>query len=364
MAKIDKVFNQFLKPISKEIDRKTKNTNNNYKYSKKYNFNNHIKSMLFLQLSGGVSLRDFDAKYNKHLKLKDEFDIPTYSQLSRLNASKSVENFKDIFNYVLGVAQKEIKSNFNLKQFKDIKAIDSSIITIGEGLAPDLLFDNKSSAVRLSTLYSCGKELPDKINIVHAKIGERNCIEGYAYDSNVIYTFDKGYNKYSWYDEMNSNNIKFITRLPSNTLIEQYSCRYTGIDNLYDLTVTLGADYSKNKTKYKYREIESFDAVTGEEFRLLTNINDMSAQDILSLYKKRWEIELFFKWIKQHLTIKNWLGHSINAISIQIYSALIVYILLLILKNRLKITYSKYNILRKLKAYLLEKFAIKEILLL
>ena len=88
--------------------------------------------MLFLQLSGGVSLRDFDAKYNKHLKLKDEFEVPTYSQLSRLNASKSVENFKDIFNYVLGVAQKEIKSNFKTKQFKDLVAIDSSLVNVNK----------------------------------------------------------------------------------------------------------------------------------------------------------------------------------------------------------------------------------------
>lgn len=133
---------------------------------------------------------------------------------------------------------------------------------------------------------------------------------------------------------------------------------------MYDLTVILGIDYSKNKTKFKYREIESFNKKTGEEFRLISNIFDMSAQDLLSLYSKKMEYRMFFKHIKQNMTIKHWLGHSLNAISIQIYSALIVYILLLILKNRLKVNYSISKILRKLKAYLLEKFAIRDILLL
>lgn len=334
MAKIDKVFNQFLKPINKEIDRKTKNTNNEYKYSKKYNFNNHLKSMLFLQLSGGVSLRDFDAKYNKHLKLKDEFEVPTYSQLSRLNASKSVENFKDIFNYVLGVAQKEIKSNFKTKQFKDLVAIDSSLVNVNKYFSPDLTFTDDKSAIRISTAYSYGTELPVNINIVPAKVGERKCIDNYINDRNIIYTFDKGYNGYAWFDELASNGYKFVTRPISNGVTEQYGCRHTGIDNLYDLTVTLGTDYSKNKTKFKYREIEHFNEKTGEEFRLLTNIFDMPAHDMLSIYSKRWNIECFFKHIKQNMTIKHWLGHSLNAISIQIYSALIVHILLLILKNR------------------------------
>ena len=84
-----------------------------------------------------------------------------------------------------------------------------------------------------------------------------------------------------------------MTRPISNGVTEQYGCRHTGIDNLYDLTVTLGTDYSKNKTKFKYREIEYFNEKTGEEFRLLTNIFDMP-----SIYSKRWNIECFFKYIK------------------------------------------------------------------
>lgn len=148
--------------------------------------------------------------------------------------------------------------------------------------------------------------------MVPAKIGERKCINNYTSDENTLYLFDKGYYKYSWYDEMSENKIKFIIRQSSSTVTEEYKSTYTGIDNLYDYIITMGTDYSKNKTKYKYREILYFENDSDEEFRLVTNIFDLSAQDIVSLYKKRWDIELFFKWIKQHLTIKSWLDKNLN----------------------------------------------------
>ena len=94
---------------------------------------------------------------------------------------------------------------------------------------------------------------------------------------------------------MSHDNYKFITRQQSNSVTEEYLSTYTGVDNLYDYIVTMGSDYSKNKTKYKYREILYFTKDSDEEFRLVTNIFDMPAEDIVSLYKKRWDIELFFK---------------------------------------------------------------------
>ena len=124
---------------------------------------------------------------------------------------------------------------------------------------------------------------------------------------------------------------KKSSKLTKDFKIPTYSqlsrLKYTGVEDMYDYIVTMGSDYSKNKTKHKYREILYFPMDSDEEFRLVTNIFDMSAEDIVSLYKKRWDIELFFKWIKQHLTIKKWVGRSLNAISIQIYSARIIYIL-------------------------------------
>ena len=357
------IFRKLIKLIDGNVGINLRKANDQYKYSKSYTGRDHVLTMLFLQASGCTGLRDIDMKYKKSSKLTKDFKIPTYSQLSRLNKSKSCDLFKSIFEDLLSKAERTLKSSVSIKEFKDIKIIDSSVVNIGKGLAPALYYQDEKSAIRISTLFSYGTKLPNRINIVPAKIGERNCIDGYVSSQENIYIFDKGYFKYSWYDEMTDNKLKFITRQQSNAVTEEYISTYTGVEDMYDYIVTMGSDYSKNKTKHKYREILYFPMDSDEEFRLETNIFDMSAEDIVSLYKKRWDIELFFKWIKQHLTIKKWVGRSLNAISIQIYSALIIYILLLLLKEKYKSELSLFNILRKLQSNILEKYAIRNILL-
>lgn len=358
------VFRKLIKLIDGSIGRNLRKANNQYKYSKFYTGRDHILTMLFLQISGCDGLRDIATKYRNVSKVSKDFNIPTYSQISRLNKNKSSDLFRNIFEDLLLKAEKEIKSSVKIKDFKDIKIIDSSVVSIGKGLAPELYLQDEKSAIRISTLLSFGTQLPEKIKIVPAKLGERNCIDGYVNSKNNIYLFDKGYFKYSWYDQMSDINYKFITRQQNNAVTEEYLSTYTGVDNLYDYLVTMGSDYSKNKTKYKYREILYFTKNSDEEFRLVTNIFDMPAKDIVSLYKKRWNIELFFKWIKQHLTIKKWVGRTLNAISIQIYCALIIYILILLIKYRFKSDLSTFDVFRKFKTNILEKYALRNIFLL
>lgn len=357
------IFRKMIKLIDGEIGKNLKKANNEYKYSKRYAARDHLLTMLFLQISGCTGLRDIDCKYRKAKNIDKELKIPTYSHISRLNKSKSSEIFRCVYRDILRTAERELKSTIKINVIKDIKIIDSSIINISAGLAPELECENDKSSVRISSLFPYGTKLPSKITIVPAKIGERKCIDCYADSDKNIYLFDKGYYKYSWYDKMTDENIKFVTRQQSNAVTEEYFSKYTGIDDVYDCVVTMGTDYSKNKTKHKYREILYFSDDSDEEFRLVTNIFDMPADDIISLYKNRWDIELFFKWIKQHLTIKRWVGNNLNAVSTHIYSALIVYILLLLIKNRFKVTYSLYDIVRKIMANLLQIFDIGEILL-
>lgn len=222
--------------------------------------------------------------------------------------------------------------------------------------------EGKLSAVRISTQFNRTTETPDKIIIVPGKVGERNALEGFVDDHEAIYLFDRGYFKYKWYDDMTSDGYKFVTRQQITTVTEEYKSHYTGIDNLYDYEITMGTDYSKNKTKHKYREILYFKDDSDEEFRLVTNIFDVPAEEIVSLYKMRWDIECFFKWIKQHLTIKKWCSYNLNAVTIQIYCALIVYLLLLMIKTTFKYNGTLYNLLRNIWMNLLEMYAIRSIL--
>ena len=136
--------------------------------------------------------------------------------------------------------------------------------------------------------------------------------------------------------------------------MEEVKSRYTGIDHIYDYDVILGSDYSKNKTEFKYREILIFDN-NEKEVRFLTNIFNLSAQEILNLYKMRWQIELFFKWIKQNLRIKHWIGRNENAIKIQLYSALIAYVLIRLIQEEINNKYSILKITRIIRVYITKK---------
>lgn len=337
-------------------------TNKINKYMKIYDFADHFKSVIYLQFSGSDGLRDFTTKFKDNPKVKKMFKIPSVSQLSRLNKRDNVSVFREIFLNTLSLAHHQFKDIRITKELKDIKIIDSTLILIGQKKAPTLAYQNNKSAIRISTLISHTTNLPEKITIVPALIGERSCIEDYVIDSESIYLFDRGYYKYSWYDEMSSKKIRFITRQTSNSITEEYSSKRTGKEDLYDSIITMGSDSSKNKTKFKYREILYFENGEDEEFRLVTNIFNIPAQDIISLYKQRWSIESFFKWIKQHLTIKHWIGHTLEAISIQIYCALIIYILLLLIKYRFNSKLTLFDILRKLRVNLNENYALKNIL--
>ena len=125
------VFRKLIKLIDRSIGRNLRKANNQYKYSKRYTGRDHILTMLFLQISGCDGLRDIDTKYRNASKVSKDFNMPTYSQISRLNKNKSSDLFRNIFEDLLLKAEKEIKSSVKIKDFKDIKIIDSSVVSIG-----------------------------------------------------------------------------------------------------------------------------------------------------------------------------------------------------------------------------------------
>ena len=140
----------------------------------------------------------------------------------------------------------------------------------------------------------------------------------------------------------------------SNACIEEVKSYYTGIDDIYDYDIILGSDYSKNKTQFIYREILTFDK-DEKEVRFLTNIFNLPVEEILKLYKMRWQIELFFKWIKQNLRIKHWIGHNENALKIQLYTALTAFILIRLVQEEINNKYSILKITRIIRIYITKR---------
>ena len=321
----------------------------------------HVFSMLYLQLSNTKSLRGLIDKLNHSPKLKHLVNVPSLSQLSRKNGNRDYRVFEELYYTMTNIAKRELGIKKLNKNFKDIKAFDSTVITIASSLAAGLYFENKLAGIKISTLLNLSQELPEKINIVPAKVNDRKCIDEFFTDKETLYLFDRGYYNYKWYDALTDNGYKFITRQNSNAVVEEIKSTYVENELVFDAEITLGTDYSKNKTHNTYREILTFDE-DGEEIRFLTNVFDIPAEEIMELYRLRWKIELFFKWVKQNLKIKKWLGHNENAIKIQIYSALISYIILALLKVKLKTNKSMLSISRIIELNLLEEASILNLL--
>lgn len=322
----------------------------------------HLYSLLFFEFRGLSSLRDLHTQITNNNKLRRIINIPSVSQFSRKNAQRDYRLFEDLYYYMVRYALNKYGKVKLHREIPILKIIDSTLVDLPYKLATNLQYDQnkKRAAIRLSTLFN--GEFPEKVHIVPAKVGERNCIDGMITDKESIYIFDRGYFRFKWYDSLTDEGFKFITRQPSNLLTEEIRNTYVDNDMIFDYEVTMGSEYSRNKTRNTYREILTFDE-NQEEIRILTNIFDMSAEDILSLYKKRWQIELFFKWIKQNLRIKHCLGYNENSLKIQLYAALISYMLLYILKKDLSNDASMLLVTRIVRANLLESIEEAEIFL-
>ena len=355
------IFNKITQVIGgNRINRIIKKYNSDFR-SQHFDTRSHIYSMLYLQLSGTKSLRGLIDKLKFNPKLQKIINVPSLSQLSRKNASRDYRVFEDLYFGLTGVATRKMGVTNSNKYFKQIKAFDSTIIQVASSLAPSLKYENNKSGIKISTLYNVSKSLPDRVHIVPAKVNDRKCISDFIDDKDSLYLFDRGYFDYSWYDKLTDEGFKFITRQVSNASVEEIRSTYVDNDLVFDSEITLGTNYSKNKTHNTYREILTFNE-DEEEVRILTNIFDIPAEEIINLYRLRWKIEIFFKWIKQNLKIKNWLGFNENAVKIQVYSALISYILLALLKLDLNSKIPMISFTRVINANLLESVEILLIL--
>lgn len=355
------VFNKLIEVINgNKLNNISNRYNSDYR-TQHFDTKSHVFSMLYLQLSNTKSLRGLIDKLDHSPKLQRIINVPSLSQLSRKNGSRDYRVFEDLYYSMVNVAKRKLGVRELNENFKDIKAFDSTVVSIASSLAPELHFENKLSGIKVSTLLNLSQNLPEKIHIVPAKINDRKCIDGFLDNKEALYLFDRGYYNYTWYDDLTDNGYKFITRQNSNAIVEEIKSTYVENELVFDAEITLGTNYSKNKTHNTYREILTFDE-SGEEIRFLTNVFNISAEEIMELYRLRWKIELFFKWIKQNLKIKKWLGYNENAIKIQIYSALISYIILALLKIKLRAKASMLSISRIIEANLLEETQVLNLL--
>lgn len=348
-------FEQWFSPLNQTLFEEQVQTHQLNYYTKKLHMASFIKLLLYAQLHETESLRALsDALFSDDLQRVTGVESISFSQLGRRLNQIPTEFFQRIFLDL--VAQIHQKTDFHTrrKTTTPLKIIDSSTLPLNLTNHKWAKFRRTKSGVKLHlrlVFMENGYSYPDKTVVTNAIEHDRNHLEVFVDDKECMYVFDRGYLDYERFDRMTDDGYFFVTRLRKNAVIRVLETLPLPARSpvISDEMVVIGT--TQNRSENVFRRLKICDT-KGNELSLLTNRFDLSADEIAEIYKSRWAIELFFKWIKQHLNIKKFYGYSEQAVHNQVYIAMIVYCLNVLaqLNNQSKRTYLQIS--RYLKAAL------------
>ena len=324
--------------------------------------------MAFAQLTYRESLRDIEcclrAMREKlyHIGIRGKVSRNT---LAKANETRDWRIYSDFAQILIHEARRlYVDDGFGLELDDTVYALDSSTIDLCLSVFPWARFRKAKGAIKLHTLLDLKGDIPTFIWITDGKVHDVNVLDYLVPEPGAIYVMDRAYLDFQRLYQMHQDLAIFVTRSKTNTGLRRlYSHKVdktTGVR--YDQTVVPTGFYTKKDYLDKLRRIKYFDAEKGRAFIFLTNQFTLPALTIAELYRCRWRVEIFFKWIKQHLRIKKFFGTSENAVKTQIWIAISTYVLVAIMKKRLKIDLSLYTILQILSISLFEKKPIYQVL--
>lgn len=326
-------------------------------YVKKFDTSDHLISMLFSTFANCTSLREVAASMlglkgkMSHFQLKH---IPYRSTLSDANKRRSHLVFQDVYYSLLKEYQHIISDSRKIYAWEDrIEIIDSSTISLFKdilssvGRKPNT--GRRKGGIKVHTQINLQERVPKLIWFSAARTHDKQFLKHLQLEKGKIAVFDKGYNDYQTFDEFNENGFFFVTRLKSNASYESVKENEipSYIDNGVIKDEVISVDVKENgaylKT-IKLRKVAYWDEESKRCFEFITNLDGMNAGHIALIYKKRWQIELLFKQLKQNFPLKFFLGDNENAIKIQIWCALIVNLLLTVIHKKIKRKWAFSNI--------------------
>ena len=281
--------------------------------------------------------------------------------LAKANETRDWRIYSDFAQTLIHEARRlYVDDDFGLELKETVYALDSSTIDLCLSVFPWAQFRRTKAAVKLHTLLDLKGDIPTFIWITDGKVHDVNVLDHLIPEPGSIYVMDRAYLDFQRLYQLHQCSAIFVTRSKTNTGLRRlYSNtvdKSTGVR--YDQIVVLTGYYSKKDYPEKLRRIKYFDAEKGRSFVFLTNQFTLPPLTIAELYRYRWRVEIFFKWIKQHLRIKRFYGTSENAVKTQIWIAVSTYVLVAIMKKRLKIDLTLYTILQILSITLFEKMPI------
>jgi len=316
---------------------------------------NHFVAMLFGQLCGQDSLRGIEAGLATQAQNLYHLGIaPIHrSTLAYANEHRSHELFKKIFFLMLSKCQ-PLAPRHKFRFKNPLYSLDATVIDLCLALYNWAKFRTTKGAVKLHIKLNHAGYLPNFAIVTEGKVHEQKVAWHMPLERGDVVVFDKAYNSLTWWQTLENTGIFFITRLKDNVdyrIVERRDV--SGLEHISsDQTISMTGFYSRQKYPGQLRRIRSIDPETGQAVVLLTNNFSWSARTIARIYKERWQIELFFKTLKQQLKIKSFVGTSRNALLSQLWIALIAYLLLSYLKFKSKFQWSIYTLCAILPANL------------
>lgn len=281
------------------------------------------------------------------------------STLSKANENRDWRIYQDFAQLLIAEAKMLYQgdSQLDIEITNNVSIIDSSTIDLCLSLYPWAKFRKKKGAVKMHTKMDAKTSIPDFIHISDGKMHDVNVLDIISIVADEFYVMDRGYVDYTRLYRIHKANAFFVIRAKKNMDYRRlYSAKVDKSNGVkYDQTIKLNGFYVSQDYPEKLRRIKFHDIENDKVLFFLTNNFELTAQDIAMLYKHRWFIETFFKWIKQHLKIKSFWGTSLNAVKTQIWIAISVYVIVLILKKNLKIQQSIYEILQVLSINIFDK---------
>lgn len=331
MFKNKTVLSQMQSFISGYDFEKAVSEHNGDKGIKMFSTKNLFSVMLYVHMTSKQSLRDIvdslESKSNLwyHLGLKSL----SRNNLSHALKKRPYEIFEKTFYSLLSRLQNE-RGLMNDKRFKfkmPVRSIDSTTISLCLSLFDWATFRKKKGGIKLHIMFNNKDQIPELVNFSNARKHDITAADTFPIAEKSIYVFDKGYICFQFLEKINKNRAFFVTRTKSNTQYKIIERRQKTRKEIKADWIVAFSSYKSKDYPEQLRVVRYYDKETKKVYEFMTNNFNLSAKTIADIYKSRWDIELFFKWIKQNLKIKTFIGTSENAVRIQIWTAMIAYLL-------------------------------------
>ena len=337
---------------------------NGDRYVKHFSCWNQLLTLMFGQLSNRESLRDLivsiEAHHRKWKHLGFGMNV-TRSNLSKANTNRDYHIFEEYAYYLVSEARRKRATDI-FKLDGNVYAFDSTTISLCLDVFWWAKFRKHKGGIKIHTLYDLEPQIPAFFHITTASVHDSKAMKEIPIEIGAYYIFDRGYNNFKELYRIHRAESFFVVRAKTNL---QYKCinwkrrMPKGIRTDAEIELTI---YGSQKGYPEHlRLVRFFDEEQGREFMFLTNAMELTALQVADLYKNRWQIELFFKWLKQHLKIKRFWGTTENAVRIQIYSAICAYCLVAIVQHDMQLDRSTYEVLQILSMSLTDTTHLRDL---